>query len=74
MLVYFMAIWNILRLSGIFYGHMVIWFISPRFGILYLEKSGNPDIQASSASWSVKYFVIQNSHVIQMLQTRYTRR
>jgi hypothetical protein len=24
---------------------MVIWYISPRFGILYKEKSGNPDAQ-----------------------------
>jgi hypothetical protein len=38
-LVYFTAI-------NIFYGHLVyfvvIWYISPRSGILYQEKSGNP--------------------------------
>jgi hypothetical protein len=37
-LVHFMAL-------EIFYGHLVyfavIWYISPRFGILYQEKSGN---------------------------------
>jgi hypothetical protein len=31
---------------GIFYGHLVyfvvIWYIIPRFGMLYQEKSGNP--------------------------------
>jgi hypothetical protein len=31
---------------GIFYGHLenfvVIWYIFPSFGILCLEKSGNP--------------------------------
>jgi hypothetical protein len=39
-LVYFTAIGNI-------YGHLVyfvvIWYNSPRFGILYQEKSGNPE-------------------------------
>jgi hypothetical protein len=39
MLVYFQ---DILRQSDILYGHLVIWCISPRFGILYQEKSGNP--------------------------------
>jgi hypothetical protein len=42
-----MAIWYILWLFGIFYGHlvyfMVIWYIFPRFGKLHQEKSGNPD-------------------------------
>jgi hypothetical protein len=41
MLVYFMAIWNMLRPSGIFYG-IFIWFIFPHFGLFYQEKSGNP--------------------------------
>jgi hypothetical protein len=44
-LVYFMTIWPILRPLEIFYSHLeyfvVIWYISPRFGILYQEKSGN---------------------------------
>jgi hypothetical protein len=39
--------WNILRPFDLFYFHleylMVIWNISSRFGMLYLEKSGNPD-------------------------------
>jgi hypothetical protein len=46
--VYFMAIWNILRPFGIFYGLLVIlcsfWYISSHFGILYHEKSGNPGL------------------------------
>jgi hypothetical protein len=41
-----MTIWSILRPLEIFYGHLVffvvICYISPRFGILYQEKSGNP--------------------------------
>jgi hypothetical protein len=45
MLVYFVAISDILRPFGIFCGHfgyfMVIWYIFPRFGMLYKEKSGN---------------------------------
>jgi hypothetical protein len=41
-----MTIWSILRALEIFSSHLVyfvvIWYISPRFGILYQEKSGNP--------------------------------
>jgi hypothetical protein len=41
-----MTIWSILLPLEIFYGHLVyfvvIWYIFPRFGILYQEKSGNP--------------------------------
>jgi hypothetical protein len=41
-----MDTWSILRSSVIFNGHseqfVVIWYIFPRFGILYQEKSGNP--------------------------------
>jgi hypothetical protein len=44
--VYFMVIRNILRSFGVFlwpFGNVaVIWYIFPRFGILCLEKSGNP--------------------------------
>jgi hypothetical protein len=44
MLVYFMPIWiYYIRTSGIFYGHLVIWYIFPRFGILCQQKSGDPD-------------------------------
>jgi hypothetical protein len=39
-LVYFMTIWYILWSFGIFYGHLVYFY---RFGMLYLEKSGNPE-------------------------------
>jgi hypothetical protein len=50
-LVYFMTIWSILRPLEMFYGHLVyfvvIWYISPRFGILYQEKSGNAGAQVN---------------------------
>jgi hypothetical protein len=47
MSVYFMAIWSILRhffyfIHDILVYVMVIWYIFPRFGLLYQEKSGNP--------------------------------
>jgi hypothetical protein len=42
----FVAILSTLRPNGISYGylvHFVInWYIFPRFGMLYREKSGNP--------------------------------
>jgi hypothetical protein len=46
-LVHLMIFWTILWPLAIFYGHLVyfvvIWYIFPRFGILYQENSGNPD-------------------------------
>jgi hypothetical protein len=46
MLIYFMAIWNISWIFGIFYDHLVhfvfIWYIYSGFGIMYQEKSVNP--------------------------------
>jgi hypothetical protein len=46
MFTYFIAIWNILRTFGKFYGHLVhymfIWYIFAGFGIKDHEKSGNP--------------------------------
>jgi hypothetical protein len=48
MLIYLMAICNISRTLGIFYDHMVhfflIWYIFSGFGIVYQEKSGNPAV------------------------------
>jgi hypothetical protein len=45
---YFMTILSILRPLEIFYSHLlyfvVVWYISPRLGILYQEKSGNPGV------------------------------
>jgi hypothetical protein len=45
-LIYFRALWNILRIFGIFYDHWVhfvfIWYNFSGFGIMYPEKSGNP--------------------------------
>jgi hypothetical protein len=44
-LIHFRAIWNILRMFGIFYAHLVhfviILYIFSGFGIMYLQKSGN---------------------------------
>jgi hypothetical protein len=46
-----MAIWYIILPIGKFYGHLVyfvvIWYLFPRFGMLYPEKSGNPDMDLS---------------------------
>jgi hypothetical protein len=47
MLVYFIAIWSILRQFGTFRGQLVhfmlIWYTYfPRFGMLHQEKSCNP--------------------------------
>jgi hypothetical protein len=43
-LIYFMAIWSILRTFGEFYDHFVlICYIFSGFGITYQQKSGNPD-------------------------------
>jgi hypothetical protein len=48
-----MVIWSILRPFGVFYDHLVhfvfIWYIFPAFGIMYQEKSGNPDLKSKSA-------------------------
>jgi hypothetical protein len=55
MLEYCMAIWSILRPLEIVYGHLVylvfIWYIFPRFGILYQEKSGNPGCHSRRNKW-----------------------
>jgi hypothetical protein len=49
-LVYFMALWSVLRPFGIFCGHLVyfgfVWYIFSRFGKLYEEKSGNTGLAA----------------------------
>jgi hypothetical protein len=54
-----MAIWSILRPLEIFYSHLVyfvvIWYISPRFGILYQEKSGNPAQKVQKSTTLVCY-------------------
>jgi hypothetical protein len=48
-LVYLMTIWSILRPLKKCYGHLVyfavVWYISPRLGNSYQEKSGNPGCQ-----------------------------
>jgi hypothetical protein len=59
-LVYSTAIWYTLWTYGIF---VVIWYIFPRFGMLYREKSGNPVHQTNLVAWDVseteKDFVLQ---------------
>jgi hypothetical protein len=46
MLIYFMAICNILLTFGILYDHLAqfafIWYIFSGFGIMHQEKSGKP--------------------------------
>jgi hypothetical protein len=41
-----LVIWNTLRPLGILGNFVVIWYIFPRFGILYQEKSGNPGTES----------------------------
>jgi hypothetical protein len=47
MFTHVMAIWNIFWIFAIFYDHWVyfvlIWYIFSGLGIMYQEKSGNPD-------------------------------
>jgi hypothetical protein len=54
MSVYFMAIWSILRPFGIMYVYLVYF---SRFGILYQEKSGNPDLFDDNVLWHASSFV-----------------
>jgi hypothetical protein len=46
MLIYFKAIWKILRTFGIFYDHLVqfvfLWYILSGFGAMFLEKIWQP--------------------------------
>jgi hypothetical protein len=57
LLLYFMAIWNILRTFGIFYDHAVrfvfIWYIFSCFGIMYQRKIWQP--------WSAPGFFVSNN-------------
>jgi hypothetical protein len=57
LLVYSMAIWNMLRPFGIFYDHLVILWqfvtFSPVFGFLCPEKSGNPAPEIHLVSWKL---------------------
>jgi hypothetical protein len=50
-LVFSVVIWNILRPFG---NLVAIWYISPRFGTLCQEKSGNPGL-ASAELWPRSY-------------------
>jgi hypothetical protein len=53
MLVYFIAIWSIIRQHGMFLRPISYSISIPRFGILYQEKSGNP-VQGQAASGEKK--------------------
>jgi hypothetical protein len=57
LLMYFMAIWNILQTFGTFYDHLVhfvfIWCNFSGFDIMYQEKSGNPGANMKSGQNSV---------------------
>jgi hypothetical protein len=77
--VYFMTIWSILRTLEIFYGHLVhfvvIWYISPRFGILYQEISDNPgpDMKTHTNKFFFKYVglayqsrVLKNKYLVKV--------
>jgi hypothetical protein len=65
MLVFFMAILYILRPNGIF---MAIWYILwslvyfSRFGMLYREKSGNPEVYTISI-WVTGQGLIQKIEI-----------
>jgi hypothetical protein len=60
-LVNFLAPWSVLRPFGLNYGHLVyfgfIWYIFPRFGMLYKEKSGNTGLPEKNVFpfFSVRY-------------------
>jgi hypothetical protein len=45
----FITIRNILRTLGIFYDHLVHFYGFSRFGIMYQEKSGNPEVIHNSS-------------------------
>jgi hypothetical protein len=45
-LICLLAVWNVLCSFGIFGNFVVIWYISPRYGLLYQEKPGNPESNA----------------------------
>jgi hypothetical protein len=53
MMIYFMVIWKILWTFGIF---MTIWYILSGLGVVYQEKSGNPDYDLSLASSYMRIF------------------
>jgi hypothetical protein len=57
-LVYFAANGNILRPFGLFCGHLVYF---PRFGILYHEKSGNPE-RAGAALVQSDFYTNSSGH------------
>jgi hypothetical protein len=51
--------------AGIFYGHLVyfvaIWCLIPTFGILYQEKSGNPEANPTIASYNASVIKIYSA-------------
>jgi hypothetical protein len=68
MFVYLMAFWSILGPIRIFYGHLVyfliIWYIFPRFGILYQGKSGNPGSDRPSLDFPEEFCLLTESNLL----------
>jgi hypothetical protein len=62
LLIYLMAILNILQTFGIFYDHLVqfvfIWYIFSGFGIMYQEKYGNPGVHVCQCAFGHNYAII----------------
>jgi hypothetical protein len=59
--VYFTAIWYTLWTFGIFCGNLVYFVVYfSRFGMLYKEKSGNPDVylQRELVPWLIRLLLL----------------
>jgi hypothetical protein len=57
MLIFFKSIWNIFTAIWHMY-FVVIWYIFPRFGTLYQEKSGNPACKGFDAFFWTKLSIV----------------
>jgi hypothetical protein len=61
--VYYLAIWSILRPFSILFGHLVLFYgylvYFSRFGMLCKEKSGNPDRWSESSNQRQKELYVQ---------------
>jgi hypothetical protein len=80
--------WSILWTSGLFYGHLVyvlnghlvnfvsICYIFPRFGMLHLEKSGNPGADMSNCvcKYPIKLTLSQYIATLNASSTLYQHR
>jgi hypothetical protein len=63
-LTHFMSIWNSLQTFGIFYDHsahfVFIWYIFSSLGSMHRDKSGNPELEASTAATVFFCFSLRN--------------